>query len=620
VKGKTNSTINIPIKNARLWSPDAPYLYDLTATLGKDKVKSYFGMRKIEIKQDEKGIDRIFLNNKYTYNLGTLDQGFWPDGLYTAPTDEALAFDIKASKAMGFNTIRKHIKVEPARWYYHADKLGMLVWQDLVNPGNDTPEGRAEFERENKETIAQLYSYPSIVTWVLFNEKWGQYDQERLTKELKQLDPTRLINGHSGEMLYVNDALRSPSPDAWTGADMTDVHAYPNPGHIKFEKGKAAVLGEFGGIGVPVEGHLWDDLKAGWGYDGVVTPPILRKQYSGMVDSLKKLEAQGLTASIYTQPFDVETEQNGLMTYDRQVIKLPVEVIREIHARLLPVTRNYETATKGFSAIIADTINKAYAARLEEYNKGKRDGAFLRGLALMAKNQKDDLTAVKAATDYINQLGISVSEGEANFIEQFTDKSTDPGFALLINWVSENIKEGLRNKITHKLQSIIFKEKVKIHLGDDPNWSGIEQIITANKPLDGELIRGLSVIYYLNALSQEKPNAVRNLVDAATRYDEFYNSGDYNTWAWELFRKTNDKITLKKAAIWAKKGVDSEKDPLRLASVMDTYANILHKIGRTSEALVWLEKAIAANPGDMEIKENYEKMKRGEKTWPEIKQ
>lgn len=617
VQGDVGVNIAIPIKNARLWSPDDPFLYDLEVTLGRDKVKSYLGMRKIEVKKDEKGIDRIFLNNRYTYNLGTLDQGFWPDGLYTAPTDEALAFDIKASKAMGFNTIRKHIKVEPARWYYHADKLGMLIWQDMVNPGNDTPEGREQFEKENKENITQLYNHPSIVIWVLFNEKWGQYDQERLTKELKALDSTRLVNGHSGEMLYVNDALRSPSPNAWVGADMTDVHAYPNPGHIAFEKGKAAVIGEFGGIGVPIEGHLWDDLKAGWGYDGVVTPPILKKQYTAMVDSLKKLEEQGLTASIYTQPFDVETEQNGLMTYDRQIIKLPVETIREIHGKLWPITTNYLLATKNFTSVVADTISKTYAARLQEYNNGKKDQLFLRVLAVMAKQQKDEGNAVKIATEYIMRLGNEIDESQLNFIDKFTDRSSDPGFVVMKEWVAKNLKAGERNAITSKLQNIIFQEQVKPLLDNEPNWTKIEKIIAANKPLDGELIRGLSVIHYLNDLSKAKPNGAKNVVDAATRYDDLYHSGMYNAWAWAIFGKTSDKALLEKALDWARKSMESESEVGRKAAAIDTYANILHRLGRTQEALEWQNKAVSLSGGDLEIKSNYDKMKRGEKTWPE---
>ncbi|TWV89886.1 hypothetical protein [Chitinophaga pinensis] len=186
-------------------------------------------------------------------------------------------------------------------------------------------------------------------------------------------------------MLFVNDQLRSPSPDAWVGADMTDVHSYPLPRNPEHQAGKAMVLGEFGGIGVPVEGHLWNDLVAGWGYDGVVTPLMMQKQYTAMVDSLKVLEELGLSASIYTQPFDVESEQNGIMTYDRSIIKLPVAVIRNIHQKLWPTTANYVVATKGFSAVVADTINKSYAVVLEEFNKGRKDSAFLRKVALMAQ-------------------------------------------------------------------------------------------------------------------------------------------------------------------------------------------------------------------------------------------
>ncbi|WP_242626750.1 sugar-binding domain-containing protein [Pseudobacter ginsenosidimutans] len=617
---KNGQPLQLRIPGARRWSPDDPFLYDLTISLTKngkviDHIRSYFGMRKISVQQDAAGRPRIFLNNRYYYNLGTLDQGFWPDGLYTAPTDEALKFDILAAKAMGFNTIRKHIKLEPARWYYHCDQAGMLVWQDMVNPGNDSPEARAQFEKECAENIAQLYNYPSITTWVLFNEKWGQYDQARLTNWLKALDPTRLINGHSGEKLYVNDQLRSPSPDAWIHADITDVHAYPNPGHIAFEKGKAAVLGEFGGIGVPIEGHLWNDLQAGWGYDGVVTPPLLRKQYGQMMDSLKLLENQGLSASIYTQPFDVESEQNGLITYDRAIIKLPVSVIREIHAKVWPATRNLAGITKGFAAIVADSVNKDYAARLKEYQSGKKDSAFLRALTLLAIKNKDSANLFQFSAEYIRQLKAPMIDHNIQFIETVTGNSTDPGYPLLMQWVKEYLKEGERNRITTKLQEIIFREQAKLQLGENPDWSKVEAIISNHKPLDGEFIRGLSVIYYLNAIGQDKPNAAKNLADAASIYDSLYHSGMYNEWAWALFGKTSDKRLLEKALVWAKKGIGLEKDPFKQANIMDTYANLLHKLGRTEEALVWQKKAVAASPGDGEIKENYEKMLKGEKTW-----
>jgi beta-galactosidase/beta-glucuronidase len=360
ITGAPNAPLALMVPTPHLWSPDDPFLYDLVVRLryrGKvvDSVTSYFGMRKIEIKKDSAGVDRIFLNNRYTYNLGTLDQGFWPDGLYTAPTDAALKFDIEAIKAMGFNTIRKHIKVEPARWYYHADKLGMLVWQDMVNPGNDTPEARAAFEAESQAMVTQLHNYPSITTWVVFNEGWGAYDQARLTQWAKTLDPSRLVNGHTGENYF--GASPSDTSLKWPHSDMTDIHAYPDPAAPPRLPGKAQVLGEFGGIGVFIAGHLWDTTAAGWGYVKV-TPAEMAARYGGMVDSLAKLERTGLSGSIYTQPFDVEGEQNGLLTYDRAVIKIDPATLRRMHAKLVPVTKNYEQATTGFSATVAETTEQ----------------------------------------------------------------------------------------------------------------------------------------------------------------------------------------------------------------------------------------------------------------------
>ncbi|SDG04921.1 sugar-binding domain-containing protein [Chitinophaga filiformis] len=611
----------LSITNPHLWSPDDPFLYDLDIKLVKngetiDQVKSYFGMRKIAVQKDEKGIDRIFLNNQYTFNLGTLDQGFWPDGLYTAPTDAALKFDIEAAKAMGFNTIRKHIKIEPDRWYYHADKIGMLVWQDMVNPGNDTQEGRAEFERESAENIAQLYNHPCITTWVLFNEKWGQYDQERLTRWIKEADPSRIVNGHSGEMLYVNDVLRSPSPNAWIGSDIADVHSYPFPRNAPAIAGKARVLGEFGGIGVPIEGHLWNDLQTGWGYDGVVTPPIMRKQYTQMVDSLKVLEQEGLSASIYTQPFDVESEQNGLMTYDRAIIKLPVTTIRNIHARVWPATKNYLATTKGFSATVADTINRDYAARLKEYKSGKNDSASLRSLTLIALQNKDEANAARFSTEYINKLKTPLQENNLSFIEKVTTKKTDPGFSILEKSVSVAGIANSPRSITAKLETIIFDDEVRSLLTEKPDWNEVESVIGQHQPLEGELIRGLCVIRYLNAASRDQQNATQNLVEAATRYDDRYHSGAYNDWAWTLFEKSNKREELEKAVEWSRKAIGRETDQFRVASTIDTHANLLYKLGNKQEALQWQEKAVAASPGDTEIKDNYEKMKRGEPTWP----
>jgi hypothetical protein len=574
-------------------------------------------MRKIEIKKDEKGIDRIFLNNKYTYNLGTLDQGFWPDGLYTAPTDEALAFDIKAIKAMGFNTIRKHIKIEPERWYYYTDKLGMLVWQDMVNPGNDKEEGHQEFEKECKENVAQLYNHPSITTWVLFNEKWGQYDQQRLTKWMKAEDPTRLINGHSGEMLYVNDQLRSPSPDAWAGADMTDVHAYPMPGHIQSQPGKARVLGEFGGIGVPVEGHLWDDLVSGWGYDGVVTPNKMKQQYSQMVDSLKVLEQQGLSASIYTQPFDVESEQNGLMTYDREVIKLPVETIRSINEKLWPNTENLAISTKGVSVKIANPNgSEDYQTRLKAYQGGKRDSAFLRSLAIMAQTNNDAITVIKASGEYIEMLRSPLFDANIKFIAHFTKNTKSPGFRILFNnidRVSEVLGEDMGEAYTTKA---IEADEITPYVkkGTRPDWTAMEQrAVIKYGNLGQESVWQTKVFYSVNHKDWE------TFSQALTPYLEKYgykrvwlNSDFINRMAWTTFENSNNRQALEAAATMAAEGLKQKET----TNLLDTYANLLYKLGRTDEALKWEQKAVASSKGDLEIKGNYEKMKRGEATWP----
>jgi beta-galactosidase/beta-glucuronidase len=333
VKGAASSLLELPVPQAHLWSPDDPFLYDLSIRLinkGKvvDTVGSYFGMRKIEIKKDTTGQERIFLNNKYLFNLGVLDQGFWPDGIYTAPTDEALRFDVEAIKKMGFNTIRKHIKIEPARWYYHCDKLGMLVWQDMPYPANLSAAAKAEFERENELNLQQLHNYPSIVCWVLFNEGWNSYDQDRLTKWVKTTDPSRLVDGHTGEN-YDRNAPANVSA-MWVGSDMSDIHDYPGPGIAPALPGKVRALGEWGGVRVVTPGHEWDTSK-GWGYIQSAAAEFGRK-YAFMMRHLKLFEEEGLSASIYTQPFDVEIEENGLITYDREVFKIPVDEISRMNA------------------------------------------------------------------------------------------------------------------------------------------------------------------------------------------------------------------------------------------------------------------------------------------------
>jgi hypothetical protein len=426
----------------RLWSPDDPFLYDLEVQLrahGRvvDRVKSYFGMRKIEVRKDERGLARIFLNGRYTYNLGTLDQGYWPDGLYTAPTDAALKFDIEAAKAMGFNTIRKHVKVESARWYYHCDRLGMLVWQDLVEPGGSEgalPGGssqatRRQFEQEVATSVAQLHNHPSVVVWTLFNEGWGAYDQARLSAWLRELDATRLVNGHSGANYY-GDSQQQPG-ERWPNSDLADVHAYPSPTLPDASPDNAKVLGEFGGIGAFVEQHLWDALGVGWGY-AHVAPSEPATRYENMINELVALERQGLSGSIYTQSYDIENEQNGLLTYDREVIKIPVARLRRIHAKLAAAA---SSNAQGWHLVVAAPdlagATELYAQQLAAYEAGNRDPLFLRRLALTAMRRNDQPRATEIGNAYIGSLALPYSAEALKFILKFTRTSKDLGFVLL---------------------------------------------------------------------------------------------------------------------------------------------------------------------------------------------
>ncbi len=318
------------------WTPDTPKLYDATVTLrhnGRvmDVVETYFGLRKIEVKADHEGINRLMLNNQALFQYGPLDQGFWPDGLYTAPTDAALRYDLEITKKYGFNMVRKHVKVEPRRWYYWCDKLGLLVWQDMpsgdryIGPADPDIERIAQsaeqFETELKEVIDTLHNHPSIVMWVPFNEGWGQYDTPRITQWVKEYDPTRLVNNTSG---WADRAV----------GDVHDVHVYPGPGMPPVEPTRAAVLGEFGGLGLPLEGHTWQD-KENWGYQNFPDPKALTDAYVKLLFRMRPLIGQGLSAAVYTQTTDVEIEVNGLMTYDRAVLKIDpdraLEAARKLH-------------------------------------------------------------------------------------------------------------------------------------------------------------------------------------------------------------------------------------------------------------------------------------------------
>jgi hypothetical protein len=317
--GLANGEFILNLPNAHLWTPDDPFLYDLQVTLKEgnktlDAVSSYFGMRKIALKRDPQGVMRIALNDQFIFQVGTLDQGFWPDGIYTAPTDEAMRSDIDFLKQSGFNLIRKHVKVEPDRWYYWCDKIGMLVWQDMPSGNNATTDGQRDFERELFHMVDHLNNHPSIIVWVLFNEGWGQYDTESLAGWIKEMDPTRLVDNASG----------------WTdmrAGDVVDMHNYPGPDAPDPDLHRAAVLGEYGGLGLVIPDHTWSPVRS-WGYVMLTNSEDLDTRYTTMLKNVWRLHVlRGLNAAVYTQTADVETECNGLQTYDRAVAKIPPSVL-----------------------------------------------------------------------------------------------------------------------------------------------------------------------------------------------------------------------------------------------------------------------------------------------------
>jgi len=333
------ATVELTLADPKCWSPDSPFLYDMKVALLRngrriDAVESYAAMRKFSTLRDKNGIVRLALNNKPLFQFGPLDQGWWPDGLYTAPTDEALAFDVIKTKELGYNMIRKHVKVEPARWYYHCDKAGMIVWQDMPN-GDQGPqwqmhsyftgeerhrsaESEACYRKEWKEIIDYLYSFPSIGVWVPFNEAWGQFKGPEIAEWTKAYDPSRLVNPASGGNHYL------------TG-DILDLHHYPQPKMTLLDTNRATVLGEYGGIGLVIPDHVWVKNRDNWGYTRFNSPKEVTDEYARYADELLRLIGCGFAAAVYTQTTDVEVEVNGLMTYDRKVVKVEEERIRKIN-------------------------------------------------------------------------------------------------------------------------------------------------------------------------------------------------------------------------------------------------------------------------------------------------
>lgn len=329
--------VRLPVRDQRLWSPDDPWLYPLELHFGEDRVESYFAMRKTEVRAGKDGVRRLYLNNRPCFHNGLLDQGYWPDGLYTAPADEAMIFDLQTAKKLGYNMLRKHIKVEPMRWYYHCDRLGLLVWQDMPNGGGkyhfstisfplvtgvhhrddryrkfarESRQGREEYRAELREMITQLESVPSIVLWVPFNEGWGQFDAARIAKMVAKKDPTRPIDHASG----------------WfdqKGGDFRSIHNYFRPLQVKLDEKRAFVISEYGGYACHIDGHSSVDRV--YGYQKYDTPEEMAAALKQLFSrQLFPLISKGLSGAVYTQLSDVEEEVNGLVTYDRRIVKLPV--------------------------------------------------------------------------------------------------------------------------------------------------------------------------------------------------------------------------------------------------------------------------------------------------------
>ena len=334
--------LRLTLPEMKLWTPDTPMLYDLETTLlrgGKsvDRVGSYAAMRKNSVVRGKEGFLRLALNDRECFQFGPLDQGWWPDGLYTAPTDEALAYDIIKTKDLGFNMIRKHVKVEPERWYWPCDRLGILVWQDMPNGGPSpewqnnryfdgteakrTAESEAQFRKEWKEIVDQLYNHPSVAMWVPFNEAWGQFRTEEIARWTKDYDPTRIVNAASGGNFY---------PDA---GEVLDIHSYPHPRFFLFDIGRVNVIGEYGGIGLPLEGHLWQPDQ-NWGYVRFKNAGEVTDEYVRYAEMLERLIPTGCSGAVYTQTTDVEIEVNGLMTYDRKRMKVDERRLHEVNQRL----------------------------------------------------------------------------------------------------------------------------------------------------------------------------------------------------------------------------------------------------------------------------------------------
>lgn len=440
ISGPAGTELQVPVPNPRLWTPDDPFLYDLQVRLKNgdqvvDQADSYFGMREIKLGKVD-GITRPLLNGKFVFQMGPLDQGFYPDGIYTAPTEDALKFDIQAVKRIGMNMIRKHIKVEPARWYYWADKLGVLVWQDMPsledrqnNHGADiTQAAKTQWLKEYKEMVDQLRSVPSIIEWTVFNEGWGEFDwggqqTKDATNYVKSLDPTRLINNASGWQ------------DSGAG-DLVDMHAYPSPNSPKPSDTRAAVLGEYGGLGLHTPGHEWSPLV--FSYQEMKSKKEITDKYIDYINQLKNLKGNpGLSAAVYTQITDVEYEINGLLSYDRKVEKLDFDRIAKAHRELIgtvtagDLSSGIQEAEQLFSKLSAGTKPGQYPQAVVDQFQGVIQSAkqVLADSQATASNYQQALTDLTAEKEKV-YAGVNDPLPKGSTVDNFDSTTLNSNWSI----------------------------------------------------------------------------------------------------------------------------------------------------------------------------------------------
>ncbi|MFF0147357.1 glycosyl hydrolase family 2 [Amycolatopsis sulphurea] len=431
VSGEANKPLRLKLTKPHLWTPDDPFLYDLQVRLSSgDSVRSYFGMRSVSVGKTADGKQRMLLNGKFVMQLGPLDQGFWPDGIYTAPTDSALKFDLEQEKALGFNMVRKHIKVEPDRWYYYADKLGLMVWQDMPAMKDDvepSPAAQANFESELHRMIEQHRSFPSIVTWVPFNEGWGDYAVGRIADQVKAWDPTRLVDAESG----VN-CCRS-EPDSGKG-DLYDDHTYTGPGTPVPDGTRAAVDGEYGGLGLKVDGHQFDPAGS-FAYEMEPDSATLTRRYGELQQKLLLAGRRcGVSAGVYTQTTDVEKEVNGFFTYDRQVKKMDFAAVRAANQAVIrgvdgsaqqgPVIRPGTPGIDGIAAYPFDENTGTTAAD----SVGNHNATLVGGASWTAGHQGSALS-VNGSGQYAD-TGASLLKTDAGYSVSAWVKFTQLGDAF----------------------------------------------------------------------------------------------------------------------------------------------------------------------------------------------